>query len=439
MHHNESPALSRRAWIAGGSVALTALAALRPAAAQSRRLRLAQVGTGSRGIHWAGDIIRNYADVAQIVGLCDINAKRAEVAREMAGASAPTFAEFDRMVEETKPDTVLVTTPDSSHYTYIIRAMQLGLDVITEKPLCTDEEQCQAVLDAEKKYNRKLTVAFNARHYPQALVVKRLILDGAIGKVISVDYQEYLNTTHGASYFRRWHRIKEMSGTLLVSKSCHHFDQVNWWVNSNPTEVMAWGDLRFYGKNNPFRSTHCRGCPYQKRCPFYWDVTRDQRSMKLYVACESEDGYQIDGCVWRQDINIYDTYSVMARYENGVRLTYTANTFMPLEGQEIAINGSRGRIDFNMYDGPGLHDFEVRLTRNFGESEVVKIEDRSGGHGGADPGVRDLIFRGSDAADPLQLKAGSLAGAYSSLVGIAAYRSIERGGDRVRIANMVKL
>ena len=421
-----------------GFVALAAAAAL-PGVAQPRRLRIAQVGTGGRGTHWGRDIVQNYAEVAQIVGLCDINAKRIEASKEMTGSSAPGFVEFDRMIAQTKPDAVLVTTTDASHYSYIIRAMELGVDVITEKPLCTDEQQCQAILDAEKKYGRKLTVAFNARHYPQAKKVKQLLLEKAIGDVVSVDYQEYLDIRHGASYFRRWHRIKEISGTLLVSKSCHHFDQVNWWADSAPVEVMAWGDLRFYGKNNPFRSTHCRGCPYKDRCQFYWDVTKDAQAMKLYVACESEDGYQIDGCVWRQDANTYDTFSVMTRYENGIRLTYTANTFMPYEGQEIGINGTKGRIDFNMYDAPGYSDHELRLTRNFGKTELVKAEERAGGHGGADPGVRDLIFRGGGDSDPLGLKAGSLAGAYSSLVGIAGYRSIERGGERVKIASLVKL
>ena len=128
----------------------------------------------------------------------------------------------------------------------------------------------------------------------------------------------------------------------------------------------------------------------------------------------------------------------MTKYENGVRLTYTANTFMPYEGQEIGINGTKGRIDFNMYDAPGYSDHTLRLTRNFGKSEVIRAEEQTGGHGGADPSVRDLIFRGSDS-DPLGLKAGSLAGAWSSLVGIAAYRSIERGGERVKLASLVKL
>jgi predicted dehydrogenase len=428
--------LSRRDFLAAGTSAFAPAVAR----AQGRRIRLAQVGTGGRGVYWGRSLLQNYNDTVQIVGLCDINAKRVEVAKELIGSGAPTFVDFDRMIGETNPDLVLVTTVDSAHYTYIIRAMELGRDVLTEKPLCTDERQCQMILDAERRHGRKLIVAFNARHYPQAKKIKQLLLEKAIGEVVSVDYQEYLDTSHGASYFRRWHRIKEHSGTLLVSKSCHHFDQVNWWLDSPPVEVVGYGDLRFYGRNNPFRSTHCRVCPYKQRCQFYTDVTKNETAMKLYVGCEGEDGYQIDGCVWRLDVNIQDTYAVMVKHENGARLSYTANTFMPYEGQEIALNGTKGRIDFNMYDGGGYHDHELRLTRNFGKSEVMKdFETRSGGHGGADPSLHDLIFRNPDVPDPLGLRAGSLAGAYSSLVGIAGYRSIERGGERVRIRDLVKL
>ena len=183
------------------------------------------------------------------------------------GADAPTYVDFDQMVKETNPDLILITTTDSAHSTYIVRAMQLGKDVLTEKPLCTDEQQVQAIRDAEKKYGKRLIVGFNARHYPEAKKVKQLLMEKAIGDVISIDYQEYLDTSHGASYFRRWHRIKEMSGTLLVSKSCHHFDQVNWWLDSEPVEVVAYGDLKYYGKNNSFRGTHLPRLPVQGQVP----------------------------------------------------------------------------------------------------------------------------------------------------------------------------
>jgi len=420
-------------------------AAITTASAQgqaAKRLRVAIVGTGGRGIGtWGRPVAAEYADVVEIVGLCDINSKRAKVAQSQIGTDAPVFADFDRMVRETKPNAVIVTTVDSTHYRYTVRALELGCDVITEKPMCTDEEQCQAILDAQKRTGRKVQVTFNARHSPEAKKLKSLLMEKAIGEIVSVDFHEYLDTSHGADYFRRWHHLKENSGTLLVHKASHHFDQANWWLDSQPVEVTATGELKFYGKNNSFRGTHCRACPYKQECKFYWDITRNANAVRLYVDCESEDGYLRDACVWRENTNIYDTMSVIVKYENGVLLTYTANTYLPYEGQAIAFNGTRGRLDLNEFRGGGFKTNEIRLTRSFGKSEVVRdLEARQrGGHGGADTGIRDLMFRNHDGPDPLKLRADLREGALSSLIGIAAYRSIERGGVPVKIDSLVKL
>ena len=410
---------------------------------QGRRcLKVAIVGTGGRGTGtWGRPVADDYKDVVEIVGLCDINSRRAKLAVGLIGVNVPAYQDFDQMIKETRPDAVIVTTVDATHYRYIIRALELGCDAITEKPMCTDEFQCQAILDAQKRTGRNVKVTFNARHDPQAKRVKQLLMDKAVGDVISVDFHEYLDTSHGADYFRRWHHLKENSGTLLVHKASHHFDQANWWLDSRPTEVCAQGELKFYGRNSAFRGTHCRSCPFQKRCRFYWDITRNAGYMKLYVECEGEDGYLRDACVFRENTNIYDTMSVRVKYENGVLLTYTANTYLPYEGQAISFNGTLGRLDVNSYGGGGFSARELRLTRSFGKSELVQDLEarREGGHGGADSGIRDLIFRGQDAPDPLGLRADMHAGARSSLIGIAAYRSIERGGVPVKIGDLVKL
>jgi len=403
---------------------------------------MAIVGTGNRGsLTWGQAVVKAYSDLVEIVGLCDINRKRVEAAKKLIGINAPTFVDFDRMIQETRPDTVMVTTVDGTHYRYIVRGLELGVDVMTEKPLCTDEQQCQAILDAQKKSSKKVTVTFNARHAPEAKKVKQLLLEKAIGDVISVDFHEYLDTSHGADYFRRWHRLRENSGTLLVHKASHHFDLANWWLDSKPVEVTAFGDLKFYGRNNSFRSTHCRVCPFKQQCKFYWDVTQNPQYVQLYTDCESEDGYLRDGCVWREDTNIYDTMSVVVKYENGVLLSYTANTYLPYEGQAISINGSRGRLDYNEVKANGFTNNEVRLTRSFGKSEVVKDLEtlRAGGHGGADSSIQDLIFRGPQGSDPLNLRAGLRDGALSSLIGIAARHSIERGSQAIKVQDLVKL
>ena len=133
--------------------------------------------------------------------------------------------------------------------------------------------------------------------------------------------------------------------------------------------------------------------------------------------------------------------SVIVKYENGVLLTYTANTYIPLEGQAISINGRRGRLDYNEFGGGGFSNKGLRLTTSFGKSELVQGLEarRAGGHGGADTSLHDLIFRGSQGSDPLGLRANLRAGMLSSLIGIAAYRSIERGGQTIRINDLVKI
>src|SRR5215208_7757100 len=277
--------VGRRTFLAASSAAL-ASAALAPlhGADTARKQRLALAGTGSRGSSmWGENLVRHYADRVELVGLFDRNPLRARAAQRLIGASAPVFAEFDAMLSQTRPDAVIVATADATHAQFIVRALDLGFDVMSEKPMCTSEEQCQAILDAVRRTGRTVTVTLNARHAREAKKVRQLLQEGAIGDVLAVDFHEYLDTSHGADYFRRWHRFRENSGTLLCHKASHHFDLANWWLDSEPIEVSASGALRVYGRNHAFRGTNCRSCPHKGECDFAWDVTSDPRNVQLYV------------------------------------------------------------------------------------------------------------------------------------------------------------
>jgi predicted dehydrogenase len=390
---------------------------------------------------WGENLVRHYADRVELVGLFDRNPLRARAAQRIVGTTAPVFEQFDAMLQHARPDAVIIATVDATHAQYIVRALDLGFDVITEKPMCTSEDQCQAILDAVRRTGRQVTVTLNARHTREAKKVKALLQEGAIGDIVAVDFHEYLDTSHGADYFRRWHRFRENSGTLLCHKASHHFDLANWWLDSEPVEVTASGDLRVYGRNHPFRGTNCRPCPHRAACAFFWDVTRDPRDVQLYVECETADGYLRDGCVWDERIDIYDTMSVTVRYASRALLTYTAATYLPFEGQSVSFNGTRGRLDYVDMSGGGYARREVRLSRQFGKSEVITDlpPERAGEHGGADASLQDLLFRNEPATDPLGLRAGLRAGALSSLIGIAARHSIERGGQPLKIDALVRL
>jgi predicted dehydrogenase len=213
---------------------------------------------------------------------------------------------------------------------------------------------------------------------------------------------------------------------------------MNWWLDAEPVEVSAYGDVAFYGANQPFRAPNCRNCTFTDTCDFYWDISSDQRLKELYVDCEQEDGYLRDGCVWDNNIDTYDTMTVEVKYNTGVLLSYSLNAFLPYEGQRLAFNGQKGRLDVRRYQrqpwDPG-HGSHFRLTHSFRDTKTWQVDPGTGTHGGADRKLKDMIFVPGQT-DPLQKLAGSRAGILSSLIGIAARRSIETG-DKVSIAELI--
>lgn len=442
--------VSRRSFIAksasmtAGAVFLNGIAqALSLHNRPNEKMKLALVGLGVRGVNMFGrDVQQAYKDQIQFVGLCDINPGRVEFAKKHIGVNSPGYTDFDRMLKEQKPDVVIVTTMDSTHHEFIIKGLEFGANVITEKPMTTDETKCQAILDAERKTGKKVIVTFNYRYSPHRQKMYEMLHGGEIGEVTSVDFHWYLDTSHGADYFRRWHGYKAKGGTLLVHKSTHHFDLLNWWLDSDPEEVFAYGKLEFYGKNGPFRHTNCRPCPHKDKCDFYWDITKSQHNVDLYVNNEHHDGYLRDGCVFREDIDIYDKMAVQIRYMNGVQVSYSLTTYSPYEGYRIAFNGTKGRLEAWIKERQPWKETvdgdELRLTKNFGDTEIITIPHGGGGHGGGDTRLKDKLFKDPEMQDPYRQSAGTRDGAMSILVGVAARKSVE-SGKPVRIADLTDI
>ena len=419
------------------------------AATPSAKYKVAMVGTGHRGSSlWGTSLLKNFGEVVEFVGLCDNNPGRMAFVKNAMKVSCPTFSDFEKMIRDTKPDYVIVTTVDSTHDEFIVKALDLGVNVITEKPMTTDEVKCKRILDAEKRSGKKVTVAFNYRHSVHNMQLKELLAKDRIGKITSVDFNWYLNVYHGADYFRRWHGRMAKGGSLWVHKATHHFDLLNWWLNSEPVEVMAYGALEHYGKNNSFRGTKCRGCEHKDKCAFYWDINKDQRLVDLYVKNEQHDGYIRDGCVWSNDIDIYDKMSAQIVYANGVTVNYSLTTYSPYEGWQIAFNGMKGRIE-TWEDIPYLQKTpddqakrhavemsnaddavkgdvrEILVMDNFKkEYEIFTTPKISGGHGGGDIRMQRRMFVDTND-NPHHIMAGTRDGAMSILIGIAARKSIK--------------
>jgi predicted dehydrogenase len=427
------------------------------AAAASSRKRYAVIGVGSRSRMFTNAITGPFRDGNEVVAVLDKNAGRvshAVRAITATGASTPlpyAVADFDRMLRETKPQYVIVTTPDALHDEYIVRALDAGCDVITEKPMTTTAEKAQRILDAVKRSGRHIRVTFNYRYSPPRSQVKELLMSGEIGDVISVDFTWLLNTVHGADYFRRWHSNKANSGGLMVHKATHHFDLVNWWLGAQPETVHAFGSRQFYtpetARRMGLQGAHerCLTCPEKQKCSFYFDLASDPGLKALYLDNEKFDGYYRDQCVWRQEINIEDTMNVMVRYDNGVHLNYALSAYDAWEGYHIAFNGTKGRLEHRIIESGGAagaakvqsgnENVSIRIIPIRGQARDIEPWTGKGSHGGGDDVMLTEIF-GQAPPDKFKRVSDERAGAYSALVGIAANRCFETG-KTVRIADLV--
>ena len=391
--------------------------------------RFVIVGAGFRCYHMFAKTIRDrFSDRCEIVGVCDPNYMRAQIYIDTINKDMKYYEDFDKMLEELKPDAALVTTPDAYHPKQIIKALNAGVDVYTEKPLTTTRENCAAIREAEKKSGKKVTITFNCRFIPFFVQLKEVVESGIIGTPLSINYDYHLPYTHGGDYFKRWHRFMEMSGGMLVHKSTHHFDVVNWLLKDDPESVIAQGNRVYYGNDDRPHGERCLQCQYKETCTSFDWLEDDKEDIQLlYFNPEKVDGYQRDHCVFKPDTDIYDNMSVSVKYKKGAIMTYTLHMFSPTEGFRINITGTKGRMEMASH-----FDFN---SKNPYEDIVVYLDDKSihtiqypkagGMHSGGDDRMLDMFF--ANKPDPLGQCSSSYDGIKSAMIGIAANESIKTG------------
>lgn len=428
------------------------------------RTRYALIGTGSRAQMYLEALTGAYADVAELVAWSDPNPGRLDwnEARHVRAANAAPerfdVSDLARVIDRRRIDRVIVTAPDYAHADLVVAALEGGADVVVEKPLTTDEEGVRRIADAVERTGRSVIVTFNYRYSPRNTALKEIISQGQIGEVTSVHFEWVLDTSHGADYFRRWHRQKENSGGLLVHKSSHHFDLVNWWLADVPTRVFASGGLRFYGAENarkrglaprPARGSAGEGL----RDPFSLDMREHEVLRGLYFDQEQHDGYIRDRDVFDPGITIEDNLALIVDYRAGATMTYSLNAHSPWEGYTVSINGTKGRVELAVVErGAILIDPDgsqhvvdpsaapedvarengrqvgdrLLVQKHFAPAVEIEIPVAEGGHGGADAALLRDVFVGP-GDDPLGHTASWLDGVRAMAVGLAGNSSLESG------------
>ena len=429
------------------------------------------VGMGVRSSFYYQAIIQDHSDVSTLVGICDTNQTRMNAANEhivkLGGERQPTYKaeDFDRMVAEQKPDVVIVTTIDRFHHVYCIRAMELGCDAITEKPMTIDEEKLQLMIDAEKRTGKQVRVLFNYRYAPHHTKVRELIASGVIGDISTVHMDWILDCPHGSDFMRRWHRDKANSGGIQMHKSIHHFDLVHFWLNTEPDTVFCMGDLRFYGKEN----AQSRGMSHipdrylndeaSKKDPFALSIEDNDQLKRLYLDAEHEDGYIRDRNCFADGITIEDNLSMVIRYTNRAVMTYNTYAYAPWEGYRCVFNGTKGRLEIEVVEGgysaygepgkdnsvppeekpyiqPNVEKTKIVVYPLFAEPYVVSVEKGVGGHGGGDPVLLRDVLVGKEE-DNFRRAAFIRDGGNAVLVGVGANHSMKTGLP-IKVQELVK-
>ena len=424
------------------------------------RTRYAIVGTGNRCEMYIHAILGDHADVAELVALIDTNPGRIEYYQEVIeqtyGEAVDGFSAQDLGADLTRQriDRVIITSPDYTHAELICQALEAGADVIVEKPLTIDAPSAARIAQTVRATGREVIVTFNYRYSPRNTALKQAIQEGLIGKVTSVDFSWMLDTVHGADYFRRWHRLKQNSGGLLIHKSSHHFDLVNWWIEDIPQSAYAMGGLKFYGTDNAAQrglAAAARGTSDEaENDPFALDLRTDPRLEALYLRAEAHDGYRRDQGVFQGQIDIEDNLAVVVQYAAGPVLNYSLNAHSPWEGYRVAVNGTEGRIELEVTERAAVlpaaggspvdpsvsedaQDGQVRrkgerlvIQRHWEQAQEIEIVNSQGTHGGGDKLLLAELLRGVDH-DRYRRQAGLVDGIAAIAVGICANQSLATG------------
>ena len=359
----------------------------------SGKLKIAIIGTGSRGIDAFGRMIIKRDDV-EIVALCDTNSVRRRAAAEVLGISPNLYASIDEMAAKETLDGVIITTPDCEHYDCAKKAMNAGWNVLIDKPLATNAKDGKELIELSKKTGKALMIGFNLRHSEVLKRLKGLIDDGVLGKVFIAENREFYDG--GRTYMSRWNRSFAKTGGLWIHKASHDFDIFNWLLGfPKPLRVSSFASVNVLDKDHlPFEleegktpGPDCNHCPYVDKCKDRYVLKGD--SLKLWGdEAVAEDGYVKNLCMYLSDKDNHDNGLAMVEYEGNIKVALFESFIGSKSDRIYTIGGDKAVAEVS------LTNCTITITPRWGgEIVTYKVQIPAGGHGGADPSLFDSFCK----------------------------------------------
>ena len=413
---------------------------------------VAILGCGNRGAQTYGALMHMRPEEFEIVALCDRNAERLHSFGERFSVPPQDrFADEEKFLESKRADLLVIATMDRDHVREGLRALALGYDILLEKPITDSEEECRALLAAQKKYGGKVLVCHVLRYAPAFKKAGELLREGRIGKLVAIQALEQGAYWHVAHSFVRgnWHS-REETAPMILAKCCHDLDLLQYYAGARAKSVSSVGALSHFKEENApegaaMRCLECKyieTCPYSAKRIYLDDFKKKGRPAQEWPFSQVTSAYPMSEtdltkalkegpygrCVYHSDNDVVDHQLVEIVFENGVKANLTMMGFTAEGGRIMRFFGTHGEIVLDeAADTLALKIFGMRPILY----KISELGDVESGHGGGDSGlISDLyaVLSGEEVG------ATSLeASVESHLMAYAAERSRLQGGEKIEL------
>ncbi|XP_060062544.1 putative oxidoreductase YteT isoform X2 [Ylistrum balloti] len=365
------------------------------------------IGAGMRGSVYA-QYAQIYPDRLKIIGVADPRKfYRRQLQQQFNIEDKNCFSDWSEASERDKmSDCVIITTPDRLHKDPAIAFAKKGYNILLEKPMAVNEEDCREIVKTCQENNVTLTVCHVLRYTPWAIKLRELIDSGIIGEVVNINHTEPVGFWHFAHSFVRgnWHNEAKSSSSLLA-KCCHDIDLINFWMAGRRcTSLSSFGHLSHFNNESkpPGAANRCMECPadVESKCPYsakkiYLDqikqgdtgfpvcVIAEEPTMESVTAALKTGPYGV--CVYDNDNDVMSNQVVNMQFEGGATATLTMMAFTKsVCTREVKVYGTKGELSCKATSAPVIQhfDFLTGVSHEYqAEPQMVK---GMMGHGGAD-------------------------------------------------------
>lgn len=325
----------------------------------SNEIGIGLIGCGGRLRGVARRTISN-SDRLKIRSAYDTDPRSIDSTKELFGDDIAVKESLDELVNDPSIEWVMIGSWNNAHCEQTVAAFEAGKHVFCEKPLATSFDDCVAMHDAWKKSGKLFAIGFTLRYSPHYRKLKELLASGAIGDLISMEFNETLNFNHGGYIHGDWRRLTKFAGTHLLEKCCHDVDLVNWLVDSQAMRVAGFGGCNFFIPEN------------EKHIARIGKNDRGQEAYRTWPGLINKNPFT-------SDKDILDNQVAIIEFANKVRTTFHTNCNCGIPERRMYFCGTEGAIRADVI--PGI----IQLQRiGFGEQIQEVGTDAKGGHGGGD-------------------------------------------------------